>query len=34
MGRHKNGLNTCVHRIGKRIVINMSGFDEWIESKK
>lgn len=32
--RHKNGLDKAVRKIGKRLVIRMDYFNEWIESFK
>jgi len=32
--RHKNGLQIAVRKIGKRLVLRMDLFDQWIESQK
>ena len=31
--RHKNGLNKAVRKIGKRIVVRIDLFEDWIESQ-
>jgi hypothetical protein len=31
--RHRNGLESAVRKIGKRLVFRMDLFDAWIESK-
>ena len=32
--RHKNGLSTAVRKIGKRLMIRIDLFDQWIEDQK
>ncbi|MBF8262841.1 MAG: hypothetical protein HW387_506 [Parachlamydiales bacterium] len=32
--RHKNGLSTAVRKIGKRLMIRIDLFDQWIEEQK
>jgi hypothetical protein len=32
--RHKNGLSTAVRKIGKRLMIRVDIFDDWIEKQK
>ena len=32
--RHKNGLNACVRKIGKRLVLRIDLFEKWIEEQK
>jgi hypothetical protein len=34
MNKHKNGLNNCTRKIGRRLYFREDLFDEWIESKK
>ncbi|HEY4831666.1 MAG TPA: hypothetical protein VIH61_03800 [Waddliaceae bacterium] len=31
--RHRNGLQTAVRKIGKRLVVRIDLFDAWIESQ-
>jgi hypothetical protein len=31
--RHRNGLQDAVRKIGKRLVLRMDLFDEWIEKQ-
>lgn len=31
--RHRNGLDTAVRKIGRRLVLRMDLFNQWIESK-
>lgn len=31
--RHRNGLKSAVRKIGKRLVLRMDLFDQWIESQ-
>lgn len=30
--RHRNGLDSAVRKIGRRIYVNKEQFDQWIES--
>ena len=32
--RHKNRLSTAVRKIGKRLMIRIDLFDQWIEEQK
>jgi hypothetical protein len=32
--RHRNGLQDAVRKIGKRLMLRMDLFDQWIESQK
>ncbi len=32
--RHKNGLQNAVRRIGKRLMLRIDFFDQWIEGQK
>ena len=34
MHRHKNGLDTAVYKIGKRVYLKISSLDAWIEQQK
>lgn len=34
MHRHKNGLDSAVYKIGKRVYLKISSLDAWIEQKK
>lgn len=31
--RHRNGLQDAVRKIGKRLLVRMDLFDQWIESQ-
>jgi hypothetical protein len=31
--REQNGLNRCVHKVGRRLLIRESGFNEWLEQQ-
>jgi hypothetical protein len=31
--RHRNGLQDAVRKVGKRLVLRMDLFDQWIESQ-
>ena len=31
--RHRNGLKTAVRKVGKRLVLRMDLFDQWIEGQ-
>ncbi len=33
MMRHKNGLQTAIRKIGKRLYLRRDLFDDWIESQ-
>lgn len=30
--RHRNGLDRCIRKIGKRLLLRLDLFQEWIES--
>jgi len=30
----KNGLSSCVRRLGRKIIFNIPEFEEWINSRK
>jgi hypothetical protein len=32
--RHRNGLDNCVRKIGKTLLIRMDLFEKWIEEQK
>jgi len=34
MHRHKNGLDSAVYKIGKRVYLKISSLDSWIEQQK
>jgi hypothetical protein len=34
LNRHKNGLDRATYKIGKRIYLKVSCFQEWIEKQK
>jgi hypothetical protein len=31
--RHRNGLETAVRKVGKRLMLRMDLFDQWIENQ-
>jgi hypothetical protein len=31
--RHRNGLQEAVRKVGKRLVLRMDLFDQWIENQ-
>jgi len=32
--RHKNGLKNAVRKVGKRLLLRMDLFDQWIEEQR
>ncbi len=34
MHAHKNGLNKCIRRVGRKVLIRRDLFIEWIEKQK
>ena len=32
--RHKNGLNTAVRKVGKRLLVRIDLLDQWIEEHR
>lgn len=32
--RKENGLDSCLRRVGKKILFDLDGFEKWIDSRK